>query len=318
MKQKYFYLWRRWLLDRQKAKAEKACKKKAEDVCLDMATRYETKIKKVKINRKFYWLEKIFNNEFYSQKMEEDRLKIQDELRLSRLENEKYRIDLAKSEENMRKALMRGVCALNLEAMSIFNENLVHPVPPPPSSFIPPTPLQPQHQQPQSKPTAKPSTSISNSSTRPDPSLLTRSLPKKLITSNGHVASREREHDVLARKVKQFCEVNFDNHSKASMSSQRKSSLEPQISADEVVAVAANEVANKFKLKVLDDNTVNNFSVPKIPPGRYSENFKLANEPSSVKIHSNSKTFDELVEHSLNIPVFKMITFISLVLNEFN
>lgn len=49
LKQKYFYLWRRWLLERQKVKAEKACKKKAEDVCLDMATRYETKIKKVKI-----------------------------------------------------------------------------------------------------------------------------------------------------------------------------------------------------------------------------------------------------------------------------
>lgn len=257
---------------------------------------------------------KIFNNEFYSQKMEEDRLKIQDELQLSRLENEKYRIDLAKSEENMRKALMRGVCALNLEAMSIFNENLVHPVPPPPSSypqtFIPPTPLQPHHQQPQSKPTPKPSTSISNTSTRPDPSLLTRSLPKKLIVSNGHVASREREHDVLARKVKQFCEVNFDNQSKASMSSQRKSSLEPQISADEVVAVAANEVANKFKLKVLDDNAVNNFSVSKNPPGRYSENFKLTVEPSSVKIHSNNKTFDELVEHSLNIPIVcKMVRF---------
>lgn len=84
-------------------KLEKTCKKKAEEVCLDMATRYENKIKT----------------------MEEERLKVEDELRLSRLENERFRVELAKSEENMRKALMRGVCALNLEAMSIFNENIV-------------------------------------------------------------------------------------------------------------------------------------------------------------------------------------------------
>ena len=30
---------------------------------------------------------------------------------------------MSKYEENMKKALMRGVCALNLEAMSIFNED---------------------------------------------------------------------------------------------------------------------------------------------------------------------------------------------------
>lgn len=47
LKQACFYEWRRWLLEIQKTKIEKACKKKAEDVCLDMATRYETKIKKV-------------------------------------------------------------------------------------------------------------------------------------------------------------------------------------------------------------------------------------------------------------------------------
>lgn len=36
---------------------------------------------------------------------------------------EKYKIEITKIEENTRKALMRGVCALNMEAMSIFNND---------------------------------------------------------------------------------------------------------------------------------------------------------------------------------------------------
>ena len=43
---------------------------------------------------------------------------------ISKAEIEKYKIEMSKSEENMRKALMRGVCALNMEAMSIFNETI--------------------------------------------------------------------------------------------------------------------------------------------------------------------------------------------------
>lgn len=233
--------------------------------------------------------------------MEEERLKVQDELRLSRIENERYRSELAKSEENMRKALMRGVCALNLEAMSIFNENVVHPVPPQ-------QPIVPS-------PTPTPSSTLThNSTTRVNSAQLTQSLPRKLIVQNGHITtSRERERDLLARKVKQFCEVNFENeqNTTATSTSNRKSSLEPHICADAVVAAASAEAANKFKLKLLNDNSVNN-GVPKNTiAGRLSDSsLKSLNESSSgVKIYSNNKTFDELVEHSISIPtvIFNII-----------
>jgi hypothetical protein len=86
--------WQKYILNKLKAKIEKACKKKAEEVCLELATKYETKIKH-----------------------------LEEELNASKLEIEKYKIEMAKNEESMKKALMRGVCALNMEAMSIFNEN---------------------------------------------------------------------------------------------------------------------------------------------------------------------------------------------------
>ncbi|CAF0855470.1 unnamed protein product [Brachionus calyciflorus] len=93
LKLKMFFNWQYFQITRHKSKVEKACKKKAEEVCYDLATNYENKIKK-----------------------------LEEELNSSRHEIEKYKIEMAKNEENMRKALMRGVCALNMEAMSIFNE----------------------------------------------------------------------------------------------------------------------------------------------------------------------------------------------------
>ena len=81
-------------MNKHKAKLEKACKKKAEEVCFDLAKKYESKIKR-----------------------------LDEELTQSRIEIEKYKYEMSKHEENMRKALMRGVCALNLEAMAIFDND---------------------------------------------------------------------------------------------------------------------------------------------------------------------------------------------------
>jgi hypothetical protein len=94
LKLKVFLNWHWYLLNKHKAKLEKACKKKAEEVCFDLAKKYESKIKK-----------------------------LEDELTQSRVEIEKYKYEMSKHEENMRKALMRGVCALNLEAMAIFDND---------------------------------------------------------------------------------------------------------------------------------------------------------------------------------------------------
>jgi hypothetical protein len=48
--------------------------------------------------------------------------KLEDELTKSKIEIDKYKYEMGRYEENMKRALMRGVCALNLEAMSIFND----------------------------------------------------------------------------------------------------------------------------------------------------------------------------------------------------
>jgi hypothetical protein len=91
IKAKLFLNWHILLTNRHKLKVEKACRKKAEEICLDLANQYESKIKK-----------------------------LNEELKFSRDEIEKYKYEMGKYEENMKRALMRGVCALNLEAMSIF------------------------------------------------------------------------------------------------------------------------------------------------------------------------------------------------------
>lgn len=172
--------------------------------------------------------------------MEEERLKVEDELRLSRLENERFRVELAKSEENMRKALMRGVCALNLEALSIFNENIVQ---------------QPPETQPNTIATA---------------AAKTIKLPKK---SKNH--SENHKDDLLARKVRQFCEARFEEQSKEENLSQ------PQLSAEFIRSKAS---------KLARENSKSN------------ENLKsVAESPNKPKIHSNNKIFDELIEHSHNI-----------------
>ena len=50
--------------------------------------------------------------------------RLEDETRDARSEIECYKDEMAKNEDYMKKALMRGVCALNMEAMSIFNETI--------------------------------------------------------------------------------------------------------------------------------------------------------------------------------------------------
>lgn len=95
LRTKYFLSWHLFTSTRHKLKLEKACKKKAEEVCYDLATKYETKIKR-----------------------------IDEELRVAKSEIDAYKEEMCKNEDYMKKALMRGVCALNMEAMSIFNDTI--------------------------------------------------------------------------------------------------------------------------------------------------------------------------------------------------
>lgn len=95
LKMRSFLSWHCYMASRHRTKLEKACKKKAEEVCYDLATKYEGRIKK-----------------------------IEGDLQRSKGEIEMYKEEMTKNEDYMKKALMRGVCALNMEAMSIFNETI--------------------------------------------------------------------------------------------------------------------------------------------------------------------------------------------------
>eukprot|EP00062_Callorhinchus_milii_P019551 gi/632974225/ref/XP_007903556.1/ PREDICTED: centrosomal protein POC5 isoform X2 [Callorhinchus milii] len=99
--------WKFETLAQWKERAEKACQARAEEVCVQLSTDYEAKFKKL-------------NEELEKSKAEIDRL-------LG---------DKDKYADSMKKAFMRGVCALNLEAMNMFqngdrrveNENRTQPV----------------------------------------------------------------------------------------------------------------------------------------------------------------------------------------------
>lgn len=93
LKCKLWSAWRSLVETKWKQKVEKACQSKAQDVCIQLTDEYEGKLQEA------------------NKALEEARLEV------GRLhaEREIY-------EETMKKAFMRGVCALNLEAMHMFRE----------------------------------------------------------------------------------------------------------------------------------------------------------------------------------------------------
>lgn len=100
MSLKAWQAWRSTVEARWKEKVEKACQKKAQEVCLQLTEEYEDKI-----------------------------AELTNALKASRNEVAGLHKEREKYEDNMKKAFMRGVCALNLEAMSMFqgDENQAGP-----------------------------------------------------------------------------------------------------------------------------------------------------------------------------------------------
>ncbi|NXR03417.1 POC5 protein, partial [Sagittarius serpentarius] len=88
---KVWAAWRSLSEEKWKEKVAKACQLRAEDVCIQLTNDYEAKIAELTAN------------------LEQTKAEI---LRLHS-EREQY-------EDTMKKAFMRGVCALNLEAMTMF------------------------------------------------------------------------------------------------------------------------------------------------------------------------------------------------------
>ncbi|KAM9811196.1 centrosomal protein POC5 [Neosynchiropus ocellatus] len=106
LKRKVWLGWHSLIQKHWKVKVERACRARAEEVCTQLSTDYEAKLAE------------------HCEALEKAHAEIQ---RL-RLERERY-------EESMKKAFMRGVCALNMEALHMFNPTEGGPEAPDTESF---------------------------------------------------------------------------------------------------------------------------------------------------------------------------------------
>ncbi|XP_041793153.1 centrosomal protein POC5 [Chelmon rostratus] len=102
LKKKVWLGWHSLVQKHWKVKVERACRAKAEEVCTRLSAEYEAKLAE------------------HCEAIE----KAQAEIQRLRLERERY-------EESMKKAFMRGVCALNMEALSMFHTTEGRPEQPP-------------------------------------------------------------------------------------------------------------------------------------------------------------------------------------------
>ncbi|XP_070689858.1 centrosomal protein POC5 [Pempheris klunzingeri] len=125
LKKKVWFGWHSLIQKHWKVKVERACRTRAEEVCTRMSSEYETKLAE------------------HCEAIE----KAQAEIQRLRLERERY-------EESMKKAFMRGVCALNIEALGMFHTTDGRPEQPPVHDDIPPPQDEPTMAQLQPYPTS--------------------------------------------------------------------------------------------------------------------------------------------------------------------
>lgn len=91
LSQKVWDAWHSVIEDKWRNRVEKACQAKAQEVCMNLTNEYETKVRS-----------------------------LNEALEAARAEVTKLHQERDCYEETMKKAFMRGVCALNLEAMTMF------------------------------------------------------------------------------------------------------------------------------------------------------------------------------------------------------
>ncbi|XP_076016010.1 centrosomal protein POC5 isoform X2 [Genypterus blacodes] len=91
LKKKVWSGWHALIQKHWKVKVEQACRKKAEEVCVQLTAEHEAKLAE------------------HHEEMEKAQAEIQ-----------RLRLQRERSEESMKKAFMRGVCALNMEALNMF------------------------------------------------------------------------------------------------------------------------------------------------------------------------------------------------------
>jgi len=89
--QKTLFSWKNFTEREWKKRFELACEKKAKDVLIDLGNEYELKYKQLELQL----------------------LNAQEEIARLKVERDDH-------DEGLKKAFMRGVCALNMEAMSVL------------------------------------------------------------------------------------------------------------------------------------------------------------------------------------------------------
>ncbi|XP_030842635.1 centrosomal protein POC5 isoform X1 [Strongylocentrotus purpuratus] len=150
LKSKVWSAWHSIIVAKWRQRVEKACQSKAQEVCMKLTNDYEARL-----------------------------ASLNEALEASRVEVTKLHAERDYYEESMKKAFMRGVCALNMEAMAMFHDGEEGSGQPHPSSHAPaPTPAA-------GAPVPTPAP------TRPSPSVNTTSLGRSAIPSTqpmGHHA----------------------------------------------------------------------------------------------------------------------------------
>ncbi|XP_013884481.1 centrosomal protein POC5 [Austrofundulus limnaeus] len=162
LKKKVWLGWHSLIQKHWKVKVERACQLKAEEVCACLSTEYETKL------------------EEHGKALAKAQAEIQ-----------RLRVERERCEESMKKAFMRGVCALNMEALTMFQSTEGRPEQPP---------FDEQHDSspPQDEPRSAPPAHI-----QPYPSTSSRFSPVHFEQPE----SSQREHDdVVGSRASTFRE----------------------------------------------------------------------------------------------------------------
>ncbi len=194
-----------------------------------------------------------------------------------------FKTEMAKNEENMRKALMRGVCALNMEAMSIFNETLhskplnsstAHPTVG--SASIPTESIEQQEQQLFFNYNNDQSNQFKNNFIYHSNEELANGSSSQATNPNKHLGNQlnEKDSQELAKRVRNYCEANLNSK---------------------------NSQLNKAKQSLLSSH--NPSSHQNQQPQLQQQSHYLTINPNVVShtklMNSCNKIFDELSEHNL-------------------
>jgi hypothetical protein len=215
---------------------------------------------------------------------------------------------MSKNEENMKKALMRGVCALNLEAMSILNESNMNFMSTANSNNNSNLIDSQQYQMNdlQLNPHLYSNPSETYAKTKPQDQINDRAKKLKTQIDNNENATYSRKtlpaaqvddslHDsVLSRKVKEYCDQNLK------LSSSQLSKLKLKI-PDANENLEYNQVyQNPTNSRVLKQSKL---GISQEQNAYDPQNFI---NTSSNKLNVSGKVYDELTQHALPVQVCQL------------